>query len=335
MKTRYSILDLAIISEGRSTSQTLSDSLDLARAAEALGYERYWFAEHHNTANIASSAPVVLIGHIAAGTTRIRVGSGGIMLPNHSPLVVAEQFGTLATLYPGRIDLGLGRAPGTDPETAQAIRPDRMQSVLNFPQEVQQILQFLSPANRNARIRAAVAEGVDLPLYILGSSTDSARLAAKLGLPYAFASHFATTHLEEALQLYRDGFQPSAWLDKSYAIAGINVLAADTDAEGEQLFSSLVRMFLGVFTGQFRYLQPPAEMDDELREIAAHPAIRQMLRFSFYGSAATVQRKTLEFLEMTGVDELMVVTNTHAHTDRLKSIRLFAESMNRLTSPLY
>lgn len=328
--TRYSILELATISEGKSIHETLKDSLDLANKAEDLGYERFWLAEHHNAHNIASSATSVLIGYIAGGTKRIRVGSGGIMLPNHSPLIVAEQFGTLANLYPNRIDLGLGRAPGTDQETAHAIRPERMQSVYRFPEEVSQILTYMSEDNQDARVRVPIAEGVGIPLYILGSSTDSARVAAKLGLPYAFASHFATNHLFEALSIYYNDFQPSQYLQAPYTIAGINVFAAETDAEAERLSTTLIRMFLNIFTGHRDYLQPPVDMNSELREIAANPAIHQMLKYTFAGNKETVKKKTKEFLQQTGVDELMVVSSMYDHQDRLRSYEIFSQVMKEL-----
>lgn len=329
-KTRYSILELATISEGKSIQDTLKDSLDLAQKTEALGYERFWLAEHHNAHNIASSATSVLIGYIAGGTKRIRVGSGGIMLPNHSPLIVAEQFGTLANLYPHRIDLGLGRAPGTDQETAHAIRPERMQSVYRFPEEVGQILTYMSEDNHDARVRVPIAEGMDVPLYILGSSTDSARVAAKLGLPYAFASHFATNHLFEALNIYYNDFQPSQYLQSPYTIAGINVFAADSDLEGERLSTTLIRMFLSIFTGQRDYLKPPVDMNSDLREIAANPAIHQMLKYTFAGNKETVKQKTEEFLQQTRVNELMVVSSMYDHHDRLKSYEIFSEVMQEI-----
>lgn len=329
--TRYSILELAAISEGKTIQATLKDSLDLARQAEHLGYQRFWLAEHHNAQNIASSATSVLIGYIAEGTKRIRVGSGGIMLPNHSPLIVAEQFGTLAHLYPGRIDLGLGRAPGTDQETAHAIRPERMQSVYRFPEEVAQILAYMSEDNVDSRVRVPIAEGVDVPVYILGSSTDSARVAAKLGLPYAFASHFATTHLSEALSIYYNDFQPSQYLTAPYTIAGINVFAADTDEEAERLSTTLIRMFLNIFTGKRQYLQPPVDMTAELRDIAANPAIHQMLKYTFAGSRNTVKTQTEDFLKETGVDELMVVSSMYDHHDRVRSYEIFSEIMGEIT----
>ncbi|MGA9591376.1 MAG: LLM class flavin-dependent oxidoreductase, partial [Salegentibacter sp.] len=224
----FSILELASVGVGSTPAEVFQNSLDLAQKAEEMGYHRFWLAEHHNMKSIASSATSVLIGHIAGGTKKIRVGSGGIMLPNHSPLIVAEQFGTLGSLYPGRIDLGLGRAPGTDQVTAHAIRSDRMQAVYKFPEEIKQIKQYFSTENAQAKVRATVAEGVEVPLYILGSSTDSAHLAARMGLPYVFASHFAPSQLFEALNIYYNEFEPSAQLQEPYSIAGINVIAAES-----------------------------------------------------------------------------------------------------------
>src|SRR5690606_19046101 len=259
----YSLLELALMSQGKSFKATLNDSLELAQAAEEWGYTRFWFAEHHNSDNIGSSATSLLIGYVAESTQRIRVGSGGVMLPNHSPLIIAEQFGTLAHLYPNRIDLGLGRAPGTDPATAQAIRSDFMQAAHSFPQEIQKIQQYFSPDNKDAKVRAPIAEGVDVPIYILGSSTDSAYLAAAKGLPYAFASHFATTHLFSALKIYHEQFQPSSVLANPYPMAGVNINTAASDAEAERQVTTLIRMFAGVLTGAREPLQPPTEMDEE------------------------------------------------------------------------
>lgn len=326
----YSILELAFVSEGFSIADTFKNSLDLARRAEDLGYKRFWLAEHHNTISIASSATALLIGNIAEGTKKIKVGSGGIMLPNHSPLIVSEQFGTLGTLYPDRIDLGLGRAPGTDQVTAHAIRSDRMKSVHNFQGEIEAIQKYFSDENEYAQVRATVAEGVNVPIYILGSSTDSAHLAAKLGLPYAFASHFATSQLFDALEIYRREFQPSEFLDKPYTIAGINVIAADTDQIAEENFTSLIRMFLGVLTGQRELLQPPSEMTDELMMVQHNPSVRDMLRYSFVGRKEAVKKQLERFLEQTGVDEIMVVTNLHSHETRVKSYEILSEIMNEL-----
>ncbi len=324
-KIAYSVLELAIVSEGVTIEQTFANSIDLAQKVEDMGYHRLWLAEHHNMVHVASVATPVLIGLIAANTKTIRVGSGGIMLPNHSPLIVAEQFGTLGRLYPDRIDLGLGRAPGTDQLTAHAIRSDRMQSVHNFGAEITQIQQYFSNENEWAQVRAVVAEGVDVPLYILGSSLDSAHLAAKMGLPYAFASHFATGLLQEALHIYRKEFQPSEYLDKPYTIAGVNVIAADTDDKAEKNFTSVIRMFLGILTGKREPLQPPMEMTDELMMIQHNPAVRDMLKYSFVGRKEAVAKQLDKFLKDTGVDELMVVSNLHGHDDRIHSYQILSE----------
>src|SRR3954470_11814391 len=299
----YSILELAIVSRGESLQKTLHNSLALAKEAEACNYKRIWFAEHHNSDNIGSSATSLLIGYVAENTHAIRVGSGGIMLPNHSPLIIAEQFGTLAHLYPGRIDLGLGRAPGTDQQTAQAIRSDFYQAAQMFPQEVEKIQRYFSVENKKSNVRAAIAEGTDVPLYILGSSTDSAHLAAKKGLPYAFASHFASTYLHQALRIYKQEFQPSEFLSQAYTMAGVNVYIADTDEEAERLFTSLIRMFVGVLTGAREPLQPPTALTEDLKEVLQHPSLHQMLKYSFVGSKPTVKQGVKAFLEQTGVNE--------------------------------
>jgi len=329
-KTAYSILDLAIVSEGSTPKDTFANSLILAKVAEELGYTRFWLAEHHNSKTIASTTPPVLIGYIAENTHTIRVGAGGIMLPNHSPLIVAEQFGTLGTLYPNRIDLGLGRAPGTDQVTAHAIRPDRMKSVYHFPQEVQQIQQYFSTANADAKVRVPIAEGVALPIYILGSSTDSAHLAAKLGLPYAFASHFAPAQLMEALTIYRAEFQPSPYLAAPYTLAGVNVIAADTQEQAERISTTLIRAILGIITGNRECLQPPMKMTEELRQVARHPAIRQMLHHSFIGNSTQVKQQATAFIHQTQIDELIVATHVYHTKDRLLSYQLFAQIMQEL-----
>lgn len=327
---KYSVLELAVVSKGDSFKQTLNNSLTLAQQAEALGYTRIWFAEHHNSDNIASSATSLLIGYIAENTSSIRVGSGGIMLPNHSPLVIAEQFGTLAQLYPGRIDLGLGRAPGTDQLTARAIRSDFMEAAHSFPGEVDKIQQYFSAENRSAKVRVPIAEGVDVPIYILGSSTDSAHLASAKGLPYAFASHFASTYLHQALDIYRSKFTPSESLDKPYTMAGVNVIVADTDEEAQRLFTSTIRMFIGVLTGAREPIQPAMDMNDELRGVLQHPALSQMLKYSFVGSKETVKAQIRQFLDETGIDELITACAMYDLRDRLKSIQLFSEVMEEL-----
>ncbi len=328
--TLYSILDLALVSEGHSLKQTYNNALELAHYAENFGYTRYWLAEHHNAPNIGSSATSVLIGYLAEGTNKLRIGSGGIMLPNHSPLIVAEQFGTLASLYPDRIDLGLGRAPGTDRETALAIRSDFMNAAHSFPAELEKLEKYFSKENATSKVRATVAEGVNVPIYILGSSTDSAHLAAKKGLPYAFASHFATTHLMDALEIYRNEFQASKDLKAPYVMAGVNIIIADTDEEAEALSTSLIKMILGIFTGKRDFVQPPTAMNDEFREILQHPQIHQMLKYSFIGSKATVKAQVIEFMEKTKADELIAVTNIYDIKDRIRSYELFAEIMKEL-----
>ncbi|MBP0902371.1 LLM class flavin-dependent oxidoreductase [Mariniflexile gromovii] len=326
----YSILDLALVSQGHSLTQTYKDVLKLAQHAERFGYTRYWLAEHHNAPNIGSSATSVLIGYVAEGTKTLRIGSGGIMLPNHSPLIIAEQFGTLAWLYPNRIDLGLGRAPGTDRETAEAIRSDFMHAAYRFPDELEKIETYFSLENSVSKVRATVAEGAEVLIYILGSSTDSAHLAAKKGLPYAFASHFATTHLWEALDIYRKEFKPSPKLEHPYIMAGVNVIIADSDEEAQRLYTSLIRMIIGIFTGKRDFVQPPTSMTQELRETLQHPQIQQMLKYSFVGSKATVKAQVKEFLEQTQADELIAVANIYNVDDRIRSYELFAEIMREL-----
>lgn len=328
--TSYSILELAVVSQGSSFKETLNNSLTLAKVAEENNYTRYWFAEHHNSEAVGSSATSILIGYVAENTQRIRVGSGGIMLPNHSPLVIAEQFGTLAQLYPGRIDLGLGRAPGTDMPTAQAIRSDFMKAAHSFPAEVEKIEDYFSAENKTAKVRVPIAEGVDVPIYILGSSTDSAHLSAAKGLPYAFASHFASTHLFPALEIYSREFQPSEYLDEPYTIAGVNIIVADTDEEAERSFTSLIRMFFGVLTGNSKPLQAPTAMTADLLNALEHPTLHQMLKYSFVGSKETVKRQVKEFIEKTEVDEIIMVSNIFALEDRIKSAKLFAELMDEL-----
>ena len=328
----YSILDLAIVSQGNTLKDTFDHALSLAQAAEIEGYTRYWLAEHHNSVAIGSSATSILIGNIAEGTKKIRVGSGGIMLPNHSPLIIAEQFGTLGILYPNRIDLGLGRAPGTDQETAKAIRTDFYQAAMSFPDEVQKIQHYFSSENANAKVRATVAEGVEVPIYILGSSTDSAHLAAKKGLPYAFASHFATTHLMNALKIYHQEFQPSEVLEKPYTLAGVNIIVADTDEEAERISTSLYRMIIGLLTGNRGFMQAPTEMTDDLRELSQNPSVQQMLKYSFIGSKEKVKKEVKQFIKDTQVDELIAVTNIFDGNDRIKSYQLFAAIMRELNA---
>lgn len=326
----YSILDLAIVSKGKTLLDTFDHSVALAQAAEIAGYTRFWLAEHHNSDAIGSCATSILIGKVADATKSIRVGSGGIMLPNHSPLIIAEQFGTLGILYPHRIDLGLGRAPGTDKATAAAIRSDFYEAAMSFPNEVKSIQTYFAKENAIATVRANVAEGVDVPLYILGSSPDSAHLAAQKGLPYAFASHFATTHLMNAFEIYHREFQPSSVLDKPYTLAGVNIIVADTDEEAERISTSLYKMIISLLTGKRDQMQAPEVMSSELRELRNHPNVQQMLKYSFIGSKATVKQEIKAFIAATQVDELIAVTNIFDGADRIKSYQLFAEIMQEL-----
>lgn len=326
----YSILDLAVVSKGKSFRQTFDDSLAIAQLAERSGYKRYWFAEHHNSDAIGSSATSILIGKIAEGTKHIRIGSGGIMLPNHSPLIVAEQFGTLGTLYPNRIDLGLGRAPGTDQATASAIRSNFYEAAMDFPNEIQKVQHFFSEENATGQVRANVAEGVDVPLYILGSSTTSAYLAAEKGLPYAFASHFASAQLMEALEIYKSQFKPSDALDQPYLIAGLSVIIADTDEEAEFLSTTYYTRVIGILTGNRGPLEAPFEVTNQFRNTIQQFAVKQMTKYAFIGSKATVKKKVKAFIENTGVDELMVATHVFDFEDRMKSVAVFAEIMAEL-----
>jgi luciferase family oxidoreductase group 1 len=323
----YSVLDLATVAEGRAIADTYHKSLENARQAEALGYTRYWFAEHHNMISVASSATSVLIGYIAGNTDTIRVGSGGIMLPNHSPLVVAEQFGTLETLYPGRIDLGLGRAPGTDQVTAMAIRGQNMNAAFHFPKDVETLQRYFSDDNWDAMVRAVPGEGLDIPIWILGSSTDSARLAAAKGLPYAFASHFAPAYFKEAIEIYRDNFKPSAQLAAPYVMACVNVVAADTDEQAEYLATSVKQMFMGVITGKRRLLQPPVESMPDIWSVFEEGAVMEMLAYSFIGSQEKINAKLSAFVQDTGINEIMATSHIYDHQARLKSFRLFAGAL--------
>lgn len=327
-KIAYSILELAVLPKGSTINQVYKNTVALAQKAEELGYERMWFAEHHNMPAITSSAPEILIGHVAEATTSLRLGSGGIMLPNHSPFVVAERFGTLANLYPNRIDLGLGRAPGTDQPTAHAINPGFIEATHSFPKDIEQIQHYFSSDNHTSKIRVPLAEGLNVPIYILGSSTSSARLAAQKGLPYAFASHFATAQLFNALEIYRDQFQPSDALQKPYVIAGINAVVADTDEKAERLYTSALRMVINILSGtQTQFIEPPTEMNTSLKEVRQHPAIMQMTRYSFVGSKKTVKKQVEDFLEQTQVDEVIVSSTMYDSDDRIKSAGLFAEIM--------
>lgn len=323
-----SILDLAPITEGNNAAATFRNSLRLARRVEELGYKRYWLAEHHNMESVASSATSVLIGYIAGGTNRIRVGSGGIMLPNHAPLVVAEQFGTLASLYPGRIDLGLGRAPGTDQVTARALRRNYMESAQDFPDDVIALQTYFSAENKSAKVRAIPGEGLDIPIWILGSSTDSARLAAHMGLPYAFASHFAPTHFLNAIALYRQNFRPSRYLAQPYVMACVNVIAADTNEEAERLATSFFQLATGIITGRRRALQPPVESMDGLWGEYEEAAVRQMMKFTFIGNRKTISGDLANFQQQTQLDELMVTSHIYDPEARIHSYEVLKSIQN-------
>ena len=325
-----SVLDLSPVVEGGDVSQSLASTLDLARHAERLGYRRYWLAEHHNMPGIASAATSVVIGHVAAGTSTIRVGAGGIMLPNHAPLVIAEQFGTLAALHPGRIDLGLGRAPGTDPLTARALRRNLAGDVDSFPQDVVELMGYFAPAEPGQRVRAVPGEGLDVPVWILGSSLYGAQLAAMLGLPYAFASHFAPAELERAIAIYRERFQPSAQLDKPYVMAGLNVIAADTDAEARRLFTSAQQAFINLRTGHPGKLPPPVDDIEPLLEGPARLMLQQVLSEAVVGSPATVRQGLSGFVTRTGIDEVIVTAQIHDHAARLRSYELLAQVREEL-----
>jgi len=305
-------------------ADALHRSRDLARHAERLGYKRFWLAEHHNMPGIASAATAVVIGHVAAGTTTIRVGSGGIMLPNHAPLVIAEQFGTLESLFPGRIDLGLGRAPGTDQPTARALRRGAIDSADTFPQDVQELQAYFHPVVPGQVVQAVPGGGLAIPIWLLGSSLFSAQLAAALGLPFAFASHFAPDHLDQALAIYRHNFRPSTTLAKPYAMAAIGVIAADTDAVAQRLMTSLQQNFLKLRRGTPGPLPPPVETMDGLWTPFEKANVEHTFREAVVGSPETVRRGIAAFLQRTKVDELMITAAIHDHAARVKSFELVA-----------
>ncbi|MBB3192385.1 LLM class flavin-dependent oxidoreductase [Halomonas cerina] len=321
--TPLSVLDLAPIRQGGSIADSFRESVSLARETERLGYTRFWLAEHHGIEGIASAATAVLIGHIAGATERLRVGSGGIMLPNHPPLVVAEQFGTLETLYPDRIDLGLGRAPGSDGATMAALRRDPYAGVDDFPQRLAELQSFLDDARPGQRVRAVPGQGTRVPIWLLGSSDFSARLAAREGLPFAFAAQFAPAQLFEALRLYRDNFRPSRMLDRPHAMVGLPVIAAESDAQAEFLASTARQKFLGMIRGKRTAAKPPVERLDWSPMEQAQVA--QFLGAAVIGGPETVRQGLERFLELTGADELMLNTDVYAHEERLASYRIVAE----------
>ena len=331
----YSVLDLSPIVQGGDATTAFRNTVDLARHAEQWGYHRYWLAEHHNLPGIASAATAVLIGHVAGATQRMRVGAGGIMLPNHAPLVIAEQFGTLESLYPGRIDLGLGRAPGSDQVTARALRRYLGSSGETFPEDVMELQSYFHSSAASGRaVRAVPGAGLEVPLYLLGSSDFSARLAAQLGLPFAFASHFAPHYLHVALNTYRREFQPSIALTKPYVMIGIGLYAAETDEEARRLFTSAQQMALALVRGRPSELPPPVESMAGRWSPAEESAIAERTRFSAVGSAATVHDRLGELLEETGADEFIAVSQIFDHAARLRSYEIGAGVFREINAAL-
>lgn len=322
--TALSILDLAPIRDDGGPAQALQNALALARHAEALGFTRFWVAEHHNMDGIACSATAVLVGYLAAGTRQIRVGAGGIMLPNHAPLVVAEQFGTLATLYPGRIDLGLGRAPGTDHHTARALRRDRLGSDDDFPADVEELQALLGPAQPGQQVIAMPGVGTEVPIWLLGSSLFGARLAARKGLPYAFASHFAPAYLHEAIRLYRDNFQPSAVLDKPYVMIGVPLIAAPSDEEAEFLATTAFQRVLALLRGESRVLRPPVESMIGRWLPHEQASVGDFLGLAVIGGPEKVRARLEVLLEQTGADELIFTGDIYEPAARLRSFEILA-----------
>jgi luciferase family oxidoreductase group 1 len=328
--TLYSAFDLSSILKGSTAAQSFHNTLSLAQHVEKLGYHRYWVAEHHNIAGIASSATSVLIGYIAAGTNRIRVGSGGIMLPNHAPLMVAEQFGTLESMYPGRIDLGLGRAPGGDSRTAMALWRGIESGASRFPADVQELQAYFGTAQNSQNVRAIPGEGLNVPIYLLGSSDFSARLAADLGVPFAFASHFAPDLLGQALDLYRKNFRPSASLQKPYVIVGLNAFAADTDVEGRRLFTSVQQRFLQMIRNRREELPPAVESMDGLWSSQEQAAVNHKLLYSAVGSPDSVRQFLQTLIQNTAADELMISGDIFDQPARLHSYEILAGVMKSL-----
>jgi len=320
----FSVLDLATIVEGDTAGDSFLKSLAVARLVEKLGYRRYWFAEHHNMPNIASSATSVLIGYIAGNTKTIRVGSGGVMLPNHAPLIIAEQFGTLESLYPGRIDLGLGRAPGTDQQTSYALRRNLRGSADNFPQDVVELQNYLATHADRPPVRAIPGEGTHVPIWLLGSSTYSAQLAAVLGLPFAFASHFAPAHLHEALDMYRRNFTPSSQLQHPYTMACINAIVADQGDEADFLASSFYQLASGIVTNRRKPLQPPVKDFFNQWDEYEKSTVLQMMKYTFIGSPGTVKNSLQSFLDVTQVDEIMVASYIYDNIAKMHSYALMA-----------
>jgi len=327
----FSVLDLAPVPEGSDAARAFRATLDLARLAERRGFRRFWLAEHHNMPGVASAATAVVVGYVAGGTSTIRVGSGGVMLPNHAPLVIAEQFGTLASLYPGRIDLGLGRAPGTDPLTARALRRDGLRAD-TFPNDVVELQSYFLPAAPGQLVRAVPGAGLDVPIWLLGSSTFSARLAAALGLPFAFASHFAPDQLEAALDIYRREFQPSEALERPCAMPTVSVVAADTDAEARRLFTSIQQQFAALRRGTPGQLPPPVDSMEGRWSALEQAGVEHALRHAIVGSPDTVRRGLDAFIRLTAADELMVTGHIYDHAARLRSLELVADARDALAA---
>lgn len=324
LQTPFSVLDLAMYPEGRTVADAFHATRDLAQHAEKWGYDRYWLAEHHNLEGIASSATAVLIGYVAAHTQAIRVGSGGIMLPNHAPLMVAEQFGTLATLYPNRIDLGLGRAPGTDQATMRALRKDAATFPVDFADLIEELLFYFAPAQAGQKIRAIPGAGIEIPLWILGSSLYSAQLAARLGRPYAFAGHFAPQEMYQAVRLYRAEFRPSRSLKKPKVMIGVAAVAADTDEQAEYLATSLYQRLLTLVRGNLKPAPPPVRSMQGLWTPHEEQALGQMTSTMVVGGPAKVEAGLRQLIERTGADELIITSDLFAHEDRLRSFELMA-----------
>ncbi|MBM4229033.1 MAG: LLM class flavin-dependent oxidoreductase [Gammaproteobacteria bacterium] len=321
----WSLLDLAPVAEGQTPADAFRNARDLAQHAERWGYRRYWLAEHHNMPGIASAATSVVVGHVAAGTSTIRVGAGGIMLPNHSPLAIAEQFGTLETLFPGRIDLAVGRAPGSDQITARALRRDPMQAAERFPDDVQELLALFAPVQPGQRVQAVPGGGLGVPVWILGSSLFGAQLAAALGLPYAFASHFAPEALLDAVALYRRYFTPSPFLAKPHVMPCVGVFIAQTDAEAQRLFSTAQQQFTNLFRGAPGKLQPPRDDMDSYWTPGERAGVERMLHYACVGSRETAGRQLWDFIAATEADEIMLTAQIHDHRARLRSFELAAE----------
>ncbi|MBI2729091.1 MAG: LLM class flavin-dependent oxidoreductase [Polaromonas sp.] len=328
----FSVLDLSPIVRGNTATDAFRNTLALAQHAEKLGFKRFWLAEHHNNPGIASAATAVVIGHVAGGTKTIRVGSGGVMLPNHSPLVIAEQFGTLESLYPGRIDLGLGRAPGTDQLTARALRRDHMNNADTFPQDVEELRALFGPVQPGQRIRAVPGAGLGVPLWILGSSLFGAQLAAMLGLPFGFASHFAPDMLMQALDIYRDRFQPSAQLAKPHAMVVANVVAADTDEAARYQFTSVQQSMTNLLRGAPGMMQPPIDDIDSYWSPSEKAGAQRMLRYAISGSPSTVENRLRSFIAETAADELMVTSHLYDPTVARRSLEIVAQARDALGS---